>query len=145
MNHPRPAQLTMTAITGISLAALAGCSGSGAADPAEQFDTSAEYTDGEYTASGSYQTPGGKEAIDVEISLSGDIVTAVVVHPQGLTPTALEFETLFAEGIGTEIIGKDIDTLSVSRIAGSTLTGGGFRRALDDIRKAALSTAASSG
>lgn len=136
MNAAPRTQNVITALVGLSLVgAAAGCSPS---DDGPVFDTSAEYADGNYSATGSYQSPGGRERIDLELTLENDIITALAVHPHGLSPTAIEFETAFAEGVVVEVVGKDIDTLDVRRVGGSSLTSGGFRRALEDIKKDAL-------
>ena len=37
-------------------------------------------------------------------------------------------------GIAGEVVGKDIDDLSVSRVAGSSLTSGGFNDSLETIK-----------
>ncbi|WP_447589312.1 hypothetical protein [Microbacterium lacticum] len=37
-------------------------------------------------------------------------------------------------GIAGEVVGKDIDDVSVSRVAGSSLTSGGFNDALETIK-----------
>jgi len=53
-------------------------------------------------------------------------------------PQAKGFQEKFASGIADAIVGKDIDTLDVSRVAGSSLTSGGFNEAVDVIKAEAL-------
>ena len=72
------------AFAGLGLTAtLAGCAPAATGgDPGTGGgDTSAEYTDGTYTADGSYVAPSGSESITVEITLADDVVTDVVVTP----------------------------------------------------------------
>lgn len=121
---------------GLGLLALAGCSAGG--DASAQADTSASYADGSYTATGSYTSPAGKESVEIELTLEDDIVTAVTVTPEATDPQAKSFQTKFASGIEAEVVGKDIDTLDVSRVAGSSLTSGGFTQAVDTIKAEAL-------
>lgn len=127
-------------------AALAGCAapaangGDSAANTSVDLDadTSAEYTDGDYTAEGDYVSPAGPSQVTVELTLEGDIVTAVTVTPLSTDPTAKGFQTQFADGISAAIVGEDIDTLTVSRVGGSSLTSGGFNDALAQIKAEAL-------
>jgi hypothetical protein len=129
-------------------AALAGCStptaggtdagtdtGSGTTPDA---DTSAEYTDGSYTADGDYVSPAGPSQVTVEGALEGDVVTSVTVTPLATDPTSKGFQIQFSNGIAAEVEGQDIDTLAVSRVGGSSLTSGGFNDALEKIKAEAL-------
>ncbi|AYF97467.1 FMN-binding protein [Protaetiibacter intestinalis] len=140
---PRPHRtLGIAGIAGIGLLSLAGCAtASDAADNSSgsgSTDTSASYTDGTYTAEGSYVSPAGQESITVELTLEDDIVTAVTVTPEADDPQAESFQEKFAGGIADVVVGKDIDTLDVSRVAGSSLTSGGFNQALATIKADAL-------
>jgi uncharacterized protein with FMN-binding domain len=130
-----PARLAAVGTAGLGLLALAGCAG-GAADA--MGDTSASYADGDYSAEGSYISPAGEESVKVELTLEDDVVTAVTVTPEADDPQAQGFQEKFAGGIADAIVGKDIDTLDVSRVAGSSLTSGGFNKALASIKAEAL-------
>lgn len=134
---PRPATVRLAAVgtAGLGLLALAGCA-STAADATS--DTSASYTDGDYSAEGSYISPAGEQSVKVQLTLKDDIVTAVTVTPEADDPQAMGFQQKFASGIADAIVGKDIDTLNVSRIAGSSLTSGGFNKAIESIKAEAL-------
>jgi uncharacterized protein with FMN-binding domain len=128
--------------------ALAGCSTPPAADggtdpgttPDTGTDTAAEYADGTYSAEGDYISPAGPSKVTVEITLADDVVTAVSVTPLSTDPTAKGFQTQFAEGIAAIVEGQDIDTLSVSRVGGSSLTSGGFADAIEKIKAEALAS-----
>ena len=98
------------------------------------------YVDGTYTADGSYIDGGGDaESVTVTITLADDIVTAVDVTGSATSPQSRQYQQAFIGGIQAEVVGKDIDTLSVSRVAGSSLTSGGFNQALETIKADALS------
>lgn len=133
--RPAPARLAAVGTAGLGLLVLAGCA-SGPADATS--DTSASYTDGDYTAEGSYISPAGEQSVKVQLTLTDDIVTAVTVTPEADDPQAKGFQEKFAGGIADEIVGKDIDTLHVSRVAGSSLTSGGFAKAIESIKAEAL-------
>jgi len=98
----------------------------------------ATYTDGTYTAEGSYSSPGGTESIEVELTLADGVVTDVTVTGEATDAQAKRYQTEFSDGIAAEAVGVAIDDLDVSRVAGSSLTSGGFNDAVDEIKADAL-------
>lgn len=92
------------------------------------------YADGTYTAEGSYATPETVETVSVTITLSGDVVTAVEVTGDPQTRESEQYQSQFIGGIAEAVVGKSVDELSVSRVAGSSLTSGGFNQALEAIK-----------
>jgi len=129
---PTGGQSARMLLTALALGATAACLT--ACSAAEDRS----YRDGTYTADGSYAAPSGNETITVELTLEHDAVSAVTVTPHATGGNAAKFQGQFAEGIAVEVLGKDIDTLAVSRVAGSSLTSGGFQQALDAIKVDAL-------
>ena len=134
---------TLAALT--LLGSVAGCAPTtgetGGTDPADTgtgTSNDAPYTDGEYSASGSYQSPHGTETVDVTLTLEGDTITALEVVGQGDNPDSKRYQGEFISGIQSEVVGKDIDELSVDRVAGSSLTRGGFNDAIEQIKAEAL-------
>lgn len=92
------------------------------------------WTAGEYDAEGSYDTPGGTQSVAVDVTIDAEgTVTAVEVTPQAESGNSVQFQGEFADGIADEVVGQKIDDLSVSKVAGSSLTSGGFNAAIDDI------------
>lgn len=91
------------------------------------------FKDGSYDATGSYQTPGGRESIGVQVTLANGVITDASVTQQGKTSEAEEYQAAFAAGFKSQVVGKKIDELSLSRVAGSSLTPAGFNNAIDDI------------
>ena len=81
----------------------------------------ASYRDGDYAADGSYSAPSGTETITVDLTLENDIVMSVTVTPHATEGNQRKFQNQFADGIAAEVLGKDIDELSVARVAGSSL------------------------
>jgi hypothetical protein len=123
--------------------ALAGCTtaaagGGGDSGSTAEVDTSAAYADGTYTADGSYTAPSGQESITVELTIADDVVTDVVVTPHAESGNQAQFQAQFASGIAAIVEGKDIDSLEVSRVGGSSLTSAGFNAALATIKAEAL-------
>jgi uncharacterized protein with FMN-binding domain len=151
MTNPR-ARTAIATFAGLTLlGALAGCSSVAAvADPQNgsgtsgdvsstpstttTTDSSATYKDGTYSRHGTYNSPGGPELINVELKLKNNIVTAVTVKTIKADPTAHEYEELFENGIAKVVVGKKINSLNVSRVAGSSLTSMGFNDALAAIK-----------
>ncbi|MCY7326672.1 MAG: hypothetical protein LH605_11155 [Microbacteriaceae bacterium] len=126
------------ALGGLSVAAtLVGCTpasapaspGAGAAPT-----STGSYADGEYSATGEYQSPGGPESIEVTLALEGNLVTEVTVTGNATAGNALRYQTEFEEGIASEVVGVNIDDLAVDKVAGSSLTSDGFNDAIAQIK-----------
>jgi hypothetical protein len=114
----------------LGLTALAGCSAPAAEDHS--------YSDGIYSALGGYSSPGGPQSINVAVQLKNDQVAWVMVTPSSFIGEAGSFQARFADEIRGEVIGKDIDLIAVSRIAGSSLTSTAFNEALTQIKTEAV-------
>lgn len=144
---------TVAVLAGLTLVgALAGCSPTTSAEtptddpttestgePTETDSSAASYTDGTYEATGEYQSPNGTESLDVTITLENDVITAVEVVGAGGSPNTERFQGEFAGGIAAMVVGKDIDEISVSKVAGSSLASGGFNAAVEQIKADAAS------
>ena len=143
---------TIAVCAGLTLVgALAGCNATtevtGTPAPNAESTTPAEapasgaatYTDGSYTESGSYQSPNGTESVDVTITLAADVITAVTVVGNGDSRDSQRYQGEFIDGIGAVVVGKNIDSINVSKVAGSSLTSGGFNSAVDAIKADAAS------
>lgn len=147
---PTPVR-TGSALLGIAgILVLAGCSGTTTADDTADSgstgsdsgtssagDTGGTYEDGTYTADGSYQTPESVETISVTLTLADGVVTDVEVTGDPKARETEQYQGAFIDGISEEVEGKSIDELNVTRVAGSSLTSGGFNAAVDDIKKQA--------
>ena len=151
---PRPIRVGAAAASVAGLALLAGCAGQTTTDTTTNSDSSSQpsasadagsgsssgaYKDGTYTAEGSYQTPETVETISVTLTLESDVVTAVEVTGDPQARESEQYQSEFIGGIQDEVVGKNIDDLSVDRVGGSSLTSGGFNAAVDEIRTEAAS------
>ena len=110
---------------------------SASASESESTASSGTYADGTYTAEGSYATPESVETIVVTVTLENDIITAVDVTGDPQKRESEEYQGRFIGGIADVVVGQDIDQISVSRVAGSSLTSGGFNQAIDTIKSEA--------
>ncbi|WP_375001767.1 hypothetical protein [Aeromicrobium sp. CTD01-1L150] len=144
MSLPRLAKPLMTAVATTAVLATAACGGDstddggstgsdGSAESTDGGESSGGYADGTYEATGSYSNPGGTSEVDVELTLEDGTVSDITVTP-GASGTSAQFQGQFAGGIADEVVGKNIDELDVGKVAGSSLTAGGFNEALDSIK-----------
>ena len=139
-------KIALSALAGASLiTALAGCSTTASTDSgasttddsstAPSDSSTATLKDGSYTETASYQSPGGTQKVTVKATLASGVVTALTVTTDASDPTAKQYQTQFISGIDSEVVGKKITSLKVSRVAGSSLTSIGFNEAIAAIEK----------
>lgn len=140
------------ALIGVAgLLVLAGCSSTADAEDTSTGDTgsdttsesadtgaaSGDYADGSYTADGSYQTPETVEKISVTLTIADGLVTEVEVEGDPQARESEQYQGQFIDGISDEVVGKSLDDIEVSRVAGSSLTSGGFNEAVESIKEQA--------
>ena len=106
----------------------------GASTPA---GSGSDYKDGTYSADGTYVSPNGTETVGVELTLASGTVTDVQITQHPSNPNTRKFQGEFAGGIAGQVVGKNIDQLNVSKVAGSSLTSGGFNQAVEQIKSEA--------
>ncbi|MEU4017321.1 hypothetical protein AB0E56_18850 [Microbacterium sp. NPDC028030] len=126
-----------TADTGDSSNDGAGTSDAPSSSESSGGDSTATYADGTYTADGSYQTPETVEQISVTLTLADGVVTDVEVTGDPQAPETEQYQGQFIDGIAAEVEGVALDDLNVSRVAGSSLTSGGFNDAVESIKEQA--------
>lgn len=131
-------------IAGLSLAgSAAGCApgqatGTQATSAAPSAAAgSASYKDGTYSADGNYVSPNGTETVGVTLTLAGGAVSDVQITQHPSNPNTKKFQGEFAGGIQSQIVGKSLDEIKVSKVAGSSLTSGGFNQAVEKIKSEA--------
>ncbi|HJV98187.1 MAG TPA: FMN-binding protein [Arthrobacter sp.] len=149
--RPSVRKSVFAGIAGLSLAGtVAGCApsaGSSSSDTSAAGTSAAPsgtssslassgstYQDGTFSADGNYVSPNGTETVGVELTLASGTVTAVNITQHPSNPNTRKFQGEFASGIAAQIVGKSIDELNVSKVAGSSLTSGGFNQAVEKIK-----------
>jgi hypothetical protein len=75
----------------------------------------------------------------VTITVSNNKITEASVSQQASSRESREYQADFASGYKSQVVGKDIATLQLSRVSGSSLTPRGFNEALNIIRSQAKS------
>lgn len=99
-------------------------------------DSGGSYKDGTYSATGTYVSPGGQQSIGVTVTLESGKVTALELDRSHTKGTSATFQGKFASGINDLVIGKSIDDLDdISKVSGSSLTSGGFKKAIAQIKE----------
>lgn len=101
--------------------------------------TSSTFKDGVYTSKVTYLNPIKNEyALDVSLTVKDNLVTATAVtYSQGAEkdPNAQRFEGAYK----TEVLGKSLENISLSRVGGASLTTNAFNEALIEIKTKAQS------
>lgn len=140
----------LTTIVAISVAAAtAGCattdadvttpssaSNTSVAAPGSPSSRRSRYADGTYTATGRYGSL--PSSIGVSVTLVDDVISAVTVTPRATDPTSLDYQTRFARAIPALVVGRNIDEVNLSKVAGSSGTPDGFNAAIQRIKAEAI-------
>ncbi|WP_028463420.1 hypothetical protein [Nocardia sp. 348MFTsu5.1] len=142
------------ALVGGATAALVACGGSDTPTSAPSTATQTSevavanagaiadspYKDGQYTAVGTYTTPGGKEEkIGVTVNLANSVITTFEVDTSLSDGLPQVFQNNVKEALISDnlVAGKSIDDLVISTMAGSSLSPWGFNDAIDQIKEQA--------
>lgn len=97
------------------------------------------YKNGQYTVTGNYWAPEGMERMSVSVTLTNDVITDTTVTNQAQDPTSRQYQGMFISSYKSMVVGKDISTLNLTRVSGSSLTPQGFNDALAKIKQQASS------
>lgn len=89
--------------------------------------------DGTYSATASYDTPGGVQDITVKLTIAGGSVSdsSLIQNASGREDEA--YQSAFESEYQSQVVGKKISDISLNRVAGASLTTDGFNTALLDI------------
>lgn len=101
--------------------------------------STASYKDGTYSASGAYTSPGGDEKVSVKVTIKDGVVENSEVTAQSASFESEEYQNKFIAGYKSEVVGKPVNSIRLSRVSGSSLTSEGFNNALDKIKQQAKS------
>jgi uncharacterized protein with FMN-binding domain len=106
-------------------------------NPTTEVTTSYLYKDGNYSATGGYNSPGGAEEIVVNVTLKSDVITDVSVEPKATLPASLNWQTVVASNIKSIVVGKKLDEVVLNKVSGSSLTPKGWNDAIAKIKVSA--------
>ncbi len=133
--HPLPDRLRR-AVCGVgAVLAVAACAPPAAGPPPVP---ASDVRDGTWTGTGTYESPGGPQELDVRATFRQGTVVRVDVLPAATNATSRRFQERFADAVAGEVVGLPVDEVHVDRLAGSSGTGAGFMQA---VTQAALAAA----
>ena len=110
-----------------------------AIDTAEVTPTNPETTastgvNGSFSGEASYSTGRQVHELDVTLTLENDIVVAADIAYDGAGEPPTATLKRFDDAYESEVIGKDIDTISLSRVGGASWTSDAYNEAIAEIR-----------
>lgn len=92
------------------------------------------YKDGSYDATGTYTSPGGAEEIEVKVTLKDNVITDSEVISKATRSESKEYQGKFLDGYKSQVIGKNINQVNLTKVSGSSLTPKGFNDAITKIK-----------
>jgi len=102
--------------------------------PVTSTTMESKYKDGVYTKLGKYVSPGGPEQIEITITVKDGMIADASSVTKATLPGSIKFQDNFGGGFKELIIGKNINEVSLDKVAGSSLTPKGFNDALEQIK-----------
>lgn len=103
-------------------------------NPTNMMMHASSYKDGNYSATGSYNSPGGTNTVTVSLTLKGGIVTDSTVTGSATRGDSSEYQAMFIDNYKSQVTGRSIDSLSLTKVSGSSLTPQGFNDAVEKIK-----------
>ena len=101
--------------------------------------TTGVYKDGTYSVAGNYVSPGGPRTLNVKITLANGVISAAEVKATATDATSKRFQGEFVDNFKPMVIGKNIDEVTLTKVAGSSLSPKGFNDALSKVKTKAAS------
>lgn len=97
------------------------------------------YADGVHIANITYRAPeNSNHTMAVTLTLKGDIVTASSITYGGdKVSESSKYQARFMNAYQSQVIGKKLDAINLSRVGGASLTTGGFNDVIAKVKAAA--------
>lgn len=92
------------------------------------------YKDGTYSATGTYQSPAGKEEIGITVTISNNIITDTTFTPKATNEVSIKLQKMFADGYKAVVVGRTLDEAKLDKVSGSSLTPKGWNDAIEKIK-----------
>lgn len=92
------------------------------------------YRDGRYSATGRYNSPGGEQTLTVSLTVKGGLITDSSVTGSATRGDSAEYQVMFIDNYKSQVTGRSIDSLFLTKVSGSSLTPQGFNDALVKIK-----------
>lgn len=87
-----------------------------------------------YSATGNYTSPAGPEELGVTLTIDKGIVTDATVEPKATNEFSKKWQGVFQSNFKPLVVGKDIATLKLNAVSGSSLAPKGFNDAVEKIK-----------
>jgi hypothetical protein len=87
-----------------------------------------------YSAMVTYDPEGRSESINVSLTLNNTTITEISSQHSMNDGKSRRYQMNFESAIGPLVIGKDINTLNLSRVAGASFTTDAFMQAIQNIK-----------
>ena len=92
------------------------------------------YKDGNYTAKGDYYTPGGRGTIALNITIKANVITDASIEMGAAGGVSIQYQDAFNAAYKDSVVSKNVNNVSLSRVAGASLTTDGFNTVLEQIK-----------
>ncbi|MDB5167823.1 MAG: hypothetical protein JWO55_81 [Candidatus Saccharibacteria bacterium] len=103
--------------------------------PSSPRQTASPFKDGIYGSDGQYSTPGGSESIGITVTLKDGVIEDINLEQYATGGDTQIYQRKFASRYKESVVGKSIDEVKLTRVAGSSLTSNGFNDALESIKR----------
>ncbi len=107
------------------------------ADTTKNTSSKYAYKNGTYTATGSYDSPGGYDQLGVTLTIQNDVITKSSLNMMPGDGRSARYEQMFSDNYLPLVIGKNLSGLNLGKVSRSSLTPQGFNDALNQIRSQA--------
>ncbi len=105
-----------------------------ATDPKPKTIVKTVYKNGTYTADGTYRSPAGNETINVTLVVKDDLIVDSTVTGTSQSIKSQKYMAIFISNYKSYVVGKNIDSIKLDKVSGSSLTPKGFNDALSKIK-----------
>lgn len=104
------------------------------AEPEPVSTNTSGFTNGTYTASADYNAPKNNvETVNINLTLADGVIESINTTYEANHEISKARQAAFDEAYKSQVVGKKIDEVSLSRVGGSSLTTVGFMDALETI------------
>jgi hypothetical protein len=87
-----------------------------------------------YSSSVSYRVPGNQQSLSLNLTVNNNIITAVSVNLSKTGGESAGYQSRFESSYKNLVLGKNIKSVSLSRVGGASLTTNAFMQALNSIK-----------
>ena len=107
--------------------------------PTPSAQSSSSYKDGSYSATTKYQVPeeSNLNSITIKLNLESGAIKSLSLETSYEAQESAKYDRNFKNSINSKVVGKKLDSASLSRVGGASLTTEAFNEALTKIMQQA--------